>query len=679
MFGFWPSNFSKSLIVFGKIYILSLILFSINRIILFFRFAETGLFSSHSSDLWEVIKLGFRFDTKMIVVLLLPLLVVSILLLFVNSPRFQIFCKKFYYWYTIVILSIAVFLLFVDQQYYTYFQTHFNGMVFGFIQDDTIAVLKSMWHDHPVVRILFVVSLFIIAIHVTLKQILKKFAQDIQIAWYYNLGIAVVSIFLIFSGIRGSYSTFPLEKDDLNISDNPFVNYLASNAFFALHTTIEDRSRVLNNDMDNNKLLSVNGYENINAVLLDYYGNTKVVTGNIQTDLFSKTDTNSFIKTNPPNVVFFQMESMSNYYLNLHNTANFNLLGALEKHTKEDLFYRNFYSDENGTINCLENFVTCVPNHPFAQSPYKYFSSMTSIAKVYKDAGYETIFITSGKSGWRNLDEFIPRNYFDKIYSKSTILNEITGSTECEWGAFDEYLFDYIYRLLQNTSKPIFVFALTTTNHTPFERPAHYKTLPLVMTDSIKGLVDMNHDRAEENFKNYQYVNDALGLFMDSLKKAPFKDKTIIGASGDHNCWMHFQFSDAELKYKYGVPFYLYVPEAYKKGHTLNDKRFGSHKDIFPTLYHLSLSNASYFDVGNDLLADDSVYYYGTNEKNRIISKDGAINDLMEKPNYFTWKIQDEVLKSAQATPILSTLQKKAKAREILIQYYFNEVLKDIK
>jgi len=371
------------------------------------------------------------------------------------------------------------------------------------------------------------------------------------------------------------------------------------------------------------------------------------------------------------------MESMSNYYLNFHNKQHFNLLGALEKHTKEDLFFRNFFSDENGTINCLENFITCVPNHPFTQSPYKYFASVTSIAKVYKDAGYETIFITSGKSGWRNLDEFIPRNSFDKIYSKSTILNEITGSTECEWGAFDEYLFDYIYRLLDTSTRPIFVFALTTTNHTPFERPAHYKPLPLIMTDSIKGLIDMNHDRAEENFKNYQYVNDALGLFMDSVKHSPLKNRTIIGASGDHNCWMHFQFSDAELKYHYGVPFYLYIPDAYKKGHVINTKRFGSHKDIFPTLYHLSLSDASYFDMGNKLLADDSVYYFGCNDKNSAISKDGGIVNFMYKPTYFTWSVQDEVLQSAQSTAPLTTLQKKAKARQILIQYYFNEVLKN--
>jgi len=678
MFGFHPGYFSKSLLIFTRIYLVALSIFTINRIVLFFRFAAEDLYSNHWGTLLDVVALGFRFDTKMIIILLLPLLLVSIGLLFCIAPGFKAFCRGFYYWYSIIVLSFSTLLLFVDQQYYTYFQAHFNGMVFGIIQDDTLAVMASMWSDHPVLRILFVVACYIFCIHLILTGILKNFIQPLAARWYYQLSIPLVFIFLIFSGIRGTYSTFPLEKDDLNISDDPFINYLASNAYFALHTAIEDRSRSLGNEMDNGKLLSANGYNSIDQVLLDYYGNTKKISGNIHSDLFCKTDSNAFLKAQPPHVVFFQMESMSNYYLNFHNKKTFDLLGALEKHTKKDLFYRNFLSDENGTINCLETFITCVPQHPFAQSPYKYFSSITSIAKVYKDAGYQTIFITSGKSGWRNLDEFIPRNYFDKIYSKSTILSEITGSSECEWGAFDEYMFDYVYRLLEKSTKPVFIFALTTTNHTPFERPKHYRPLPLVMTDSIKSLVDMNHDRAEENFLNYQYVNDALGLFMDSIKKSPFKDKTIIGASGDHNCWMNFQFSDAELKYKHGVPFYLYAPEKYIEGRNTDVNRFGSHKDIFPTLYNLSLSEAMYFDMGNNLLGSDSTYYFGCNEKNCAISKDGAVVHMMDNPTYFNWSVQNESLQSSEPTAVLTAMQKKAKAREILLQYYFNEVLKKV-
>lgn len=654
-----------------------LLIFTINRFILFFRFSNDDFLKDNGDVFSEILLLGFRFDTKMIFIILCPLLLISIILFLYKSENFILLLKKIYFGYLVFIASLVSFLLLVDQQYYTYFQSHFNVLIFGFIEDDTLAVMRSMWTDHPVIKILVVFGLIAYLLYLAFKKIIKKFEFPVLSTWYNYLLIVVVFIFLFVSGIRGSYSTFPLEKDDLNISDNPFVNYLASNAVFSLITAFEERARTMGNDLDNNKLLANNQYGSIQEALHDYYGTSKELTNNVQTDMFRHTDTSKFLAENPPNVVFYQMESMSNYYLNFHDKKTFNLLGELEKHTKSDLFYRNFWSDENGTINTLECLTIGVPNHPFSQSRHKYFSSVTSVAKTYKDAGYRTVFITSGKSGWRNLDEFIPKNFFDEIYSKSTILEEIKGSTECEWGAYDGYMFQYVQKLLEKTDKPTFVFALTTTNHTPFERPADYQSLPLELTDSITKQIDMNHDRALENFKNYQYVNDELGKFMTTLKQSKLKDNTIISASGDHNCWMLFQFSDEELKYNYGVPLYLYAPDKYLQSKKVDLKRFGSHKDIFPTLFNLSLSNGRYFDIGDDLLTKDSLTFFSVNSKDRAISSDGAVMNFMNNNGrYFKWKEQDEVLSSANENEQLLPLKKKAKAREVLLQYYFNEVLK---
>lgn len=669
--------FVRGITLFVYTYLLSLLIFTINRLILIFRFSNDSFFKDNGDVVSEILFLGFRFDTKMIFILLCPLLLISLILFIYKNEKTTFLFKKIYFGYSIFIVSLVSFLLLVDQQYYTYFQAHFNILIFGFIEDDTLAVMRSMWTDHPVIRILLAFALIVFLLYSAFRKITKKFEIPVITTWYNYLIIVIVFIFLFVSGIRGSYSTFPLEKDDLNLSDNPFVNYLASNAIFSIITAFEDRSRTMGNDLDNGKLLSNNQYNNIQEALQDYYGTRKKLTNDVNVDLFKNTDTSTFLAQNSPHVVFYQMESMSNYYLNFHDKNTFNLLGELEKHTETDLFYRNFWSDENGTINTLECLVTGVPNHPFSQSKHKYFSSVTSIAKTYKDAGYRTVFITSGKSGWRNLDEFIPRNFFDEIYSKSSILAEIKGSTECEWGAYDGYMFEYVQKLLEKTTKPTFVFSLTTTNHTPFERPADYKPLPLELTDSISKQIDMNHDRAVENFKNYQYVNHELGKFMTTLKQSKLKDNTIVGASGDHNCWMLFQFSDEQLKYNYGVPFYVYAPDRYLKNKVVDVKRFGSHKDIFPTIFNLSLSNARYFDIGDDLLTKDSLTFFGVNSKNRAISSDGAVMNFMNNnPRYFKWKKQDESLTSGKEEQELLILKKKAKAREVLLQYYFNEALK---
>lgn len=53
-----------------------------------------------------------------------------------------------------------------------------------------------------------------------------------------------------------------------------------------------------------------------------------------------------------------------------------------------------------------------------------------------------------------------------------------------------------------------------------------------------------------------------------------------------------------------GTIFYLYVLQAYQTHLTYNPARIGSHKDIFPTLYALSLSNTAHKSLsGRNILA----------------------------------------------------------------------------
>ncbi|MFN8417619.1 MAG: sulfatase-like hydrolase/transferase [Cytophagaceae bacterium] len=641
-----------------------------------FRFAPETTLVNRKAKLVEAFIMGFRFDTKVLLVLLIPILAIS-LFAWINKSWMQSVYRKFVFWYSFIILSIVSFLLLVDQQYYLYFQSHFNVLIFALIQDDTKAIIVSMWEDHPFLRILIIALLYGFLLYKILKVLLKYELRDVNIKWPFQILGVVLFGFLLFSGIRGTYSTFPLEKDDLTISDDVFVNYLASNAIFSIQTAVEDKNKTFANT-DNNQMLQEYGYQSIEEVLKDYYGDEFHSAKNFMDDVFSKTPIDSLLNAKPPHVVFAMMESMSNYYLDFHHKDSFNLLGSLEPHFKSDYLFRNFVSGENGTIVTLENIMINMPEHSIAQSPYKYTSFLTSVAKPYKDAGYSTIFITSGKQTWRNLDEFVPRNYFDTVYSKSTVLSTISGSTECEWGVYDEYMFDFVNILLQKATKPTLVFVLTTTNHTPFERPANYKPYPLVWNKEIDSKIHFNHDRAKQNFLNYQYANDALGQFMNKIKSSSLKDKTIVAASGDHNNWMLFQYDDTQLHMQYGVPLYMYVPEYYQRNTIKDEQRFGSHKDIFTTLIPLSLSNANYLNIGNNLLSMDTTQcFFGVNEKNVVISKYGVIKNVMNTtPEYFTWNnSQLSRMNDTSNNNELKKIATKARAREILLKYCFNQIV----
>lgn len=56
--------------------------------------------------------------------------------------------------------------------------------------------------------------------------------------------------------------------------------------------------------------------------------------------------------------------------------------------------------------------------------------------------------------------------------------------------------------------------------------------------------------------------------------------------------------SNFERAFAYSVPFYLYLPQNLRDELYYDKNRVGSHKDIFPTLYALSLSGVKYLSLG---------------------------------------------------------------------------------
>lgn len=672
---FYSNRLNAFLGKFLGYYLLALVIFTANRLALLFRFKPAGLFEDYKADIPKVFLTGFRFDTQIILYAGLPLLLAALILAAFKNGN-KIF-NRFFVIYGSVITALMAALLLFDQGYYSFFKSHYDTIVFGIIQDDTNAVLHSIWTDHPVIRVLLVLTCVVFVIVLVSKKIARRRTGLLQGApLWLQLVIPFIFMGLVFVGLRGSLSTFPLGNDDTTVSGSMFLNFLTPNAIFCLNEAAIDKEKTFH-DFNNEKLVQQFGYTDEKQAYLSYFG--KQVSGD-SLSLFATTPSDSFLERHPPNVVFVQMESFSNYYLDFNDEQKFDLLGRLALHFKQDLLFRNFVSGENGTIPTLENLMVNIPYHPVAQTAYKKVSFPTSVAFPYKHAGYETIFVTGGKLGWRNLGSFVPQQGFDKVYGQAAIAHALQYTESNIWGVYDEYLFRFVQKLLEeNDGKPKFIFVMTTSNHSPYSRPEHYQAYPLTITDSIRQLT-ANNPQTLNNFLNYQYSADCLGGFLDTLKASTLKDNTIIAATGDHNTLMLFQFDESLMQMKRGVPFYLYAPQAYLKGKITNTKRFGSHKDIFPTLFNLSLSGQRYFNMGNDLLsADSSILFFGENEHQMAIAQSGAVVDFPGRNvRYFKWENDDrsrlkEVGKSEAAGDTL--LLQKATSRTFLLRYYFNQFL----
>jgi phosphoglycerol transferase MdoB-like AlkP superfamily enzyme len=255
-------------------------------------------------------------------------------------------------------------------------------------------------------------------------------------------------------------------------------------------------------------------------------------------------------------------------------------------------------------------------------------------------------------TSWKNVSVFAINLGFDEVLNEAGAL--MPGSSRGTWGVYDEYLFDAIFDNLSKGNKSKFIFSITTTNHTPYSLPKGYKKLPLEIPTSLKDKI-FDIDDACKRFATYQYANEMLARLIDKIKKSKYADNTIIAVTGDHS-FSAYQI-DSLLR-KVGVPFYLYIPKSLRPK-DINTSVFGSHLDVMPTLYGLSLSNESYMSQGVDLFSSKA-------EDNAIVNQDFIMNkfgavewDIVnDKLLYFTWG-ENYILKSSTKTHKLEKLEKR--------------------
>jgi arylsulfatase A-like enzyme len=73
-----------------------------------------------------------------------------------------------------------------------------------------------------------------------------------------------------------------------------------------------------------------------------------------------------------------------------------------------------------------------------------------------------------------------------------------------------------------------------------------------------------------------------------------------LAITGDHNFWGVFNYTKEQYAAIDAVPLYIYVPDALKP-YRIDKKAYGSHLDIMPTLYALSLSQKPFYAMGSNL------------------------------------------------------------------------------
>lgn len=576
-------------------------------------------------EIFKAFFLGFRFDLSAICYLTLVFWLIS----FVIPKRWSLNVWKF-------VLTLWSFLLIVDIGYFSFYNDRINVLVFGFFEDDTWALIKTFWKNYPVVGILTATFVFGFFFHKVIQKCFPIQPQFPNRISFFN--VRLIIFILLFIGARGTFALFPLGDHDTVISSRPFLNTLSFGTAHAFSRAIKlKREQMSTGESAWNANLKLYGYLNQEDKAFEDFFQKKIPAGENRYDLMKFTSKLNLKTNSLPHVVLVVMESWG-YYGIQFQTPEFDLVGDMKKHFSEDLLNVHFLSSTGATTGSLSCLLAGVPQRPISafltENEYLSTKFSTSPAVTYKKMGYQTHFIYGGNPGWRDMNKFALAQGFDSVEGELDVEKKLTENNlptagRHDWGVYDEDVFKYIELVLKEAKTPQLMVVMTTTNHPPYELPKSAKDHHLDVNLFTEKNLLIDPALAKSRFTTFRYSSDALSDFLDVTKKDPsLNSKTIVAATADHTFWIK-NFTNAETFMRSAVPFYLYIPEDLKKQLSATQiqnfkEAFGSHQDIWPTLYELSLPQASYETFGRSLF-DDAAQSFALTNGQALYTKNRAI------------------------------------------------------
>lgn len=686
--------FNQTFLYLKRILILNaafLVIGTFWRLAFLLTFGDRNELAPLAKDIAHAFVLGARFDgTVLFYINAIPLLllllgaVLSFLRPLQNTlnfcfSRFAGFLIPYY----AVMLFIVMYVTAVDFGFYSFYQDRINVLIFGFIEDDTIALIKTMWRNYPIVWIFLGLGVFT---YLMWKGLKINFMQGREwLPWRvqkmpYALFVVLLFVVFVLNGIgaRGSLALFPLSEMDTGISKSIFVNHLSFNGVRALGRAIELKAQQTSR-WDSN--LAHYGYgSDYRQAFADFFSIPVEQVPEDPLELMKRTTPkNDWAARTRPHVLLLVMESMGSYWLN-YDQPEFSLVGDFKQHMLEDTYIKNFLSSTNATIGSLSCLMIGAPQRPISafltESAYLQVPFRSSPARVFKSAGYKARFLYGGNPGWREVNKFAVHQGFDSVEGENEMIEGLGGLKEKhDWGVYDEDVFDYVFKALESAREPQFMLTMTTTNHPPYQLPASYQPPALNPPEELKvRLTDPS--LAEKRFRTYRYSSDKLAQFLTRLKNSPLKDKVIVAVTGDHTFWI-VNFTEQELLQRGAVPFYLYLPAPIRK--KLNPEAFGSHPDIAPTLFNLALSEVPYYSLSRDLF--ESTGDFAINASNLIVDSTGGVLTAGKAADdvFLDWEGHHDKLIRGEPSEHKKQLSTRYKSLMGVLDYYFMREKKDPK
>lgn len=393
--------------------------------------------------------------------------------------------------YTYVALVLFALLVSADLILYAYWGFRIDTTPLFYLRTPKEAMASGSPTDVVVSTATFVA---VVAVGFFAFRFIQKRFFEVRGRNVFNLLPSLVLAFLVVFFIRGGLGVSTMNTGRVYFSNSVFLNHAAINPVWNF---IYSLSR---NDSFEGR------YCYFDKETAEGYFSEMVEPAQDSTTL-------SLLKTNRPNIVMVILESFASTACEalggepgvMPNMSALSSEGVLFTH-----FYANSFRTDRGVVSLLSGYPAQTTT-----SLMKYPNKSQNVAKFplsLKNAGYDLSFYYGGDDNFTNMRSYMVMAGFEKIVNEDDFSSDEMSE---KWGAYDHALFRRVTDdIRQQQQKPFFKLLLTLNSHEPFDVPMH---------------------RFENKYLNaICYTDSCLGVFVDSLKRSPMWDSTLVVLVADH-------------------------------------------------------------------------------------------------------------------------------------------------
>jgi phosphoglycerol transferase MdoB-like AlkP superfamily enzyme len=477
--------------------------------------------SFHGSDspvpfatLLKAFFIGFRFDLRLALLLVLPWLVLTRIPAL--DPDRSSWARRFWAGHLAFLACALVFFYSFDLGHYAYLETRLDVSTLRFLKNPIIS-FQMMWETYPIGWSALGLILFGVALDWFLRRaVTKTFERKVVLERRRRILVIAVTVVIYLAGIWGKASYYPLRWSDAFFTTHRFTSDLTLNPLlYFLDTVFTAEEEKFNEEKTREHYDAVAAYLGVDEPdreRLTFDRRIRPTALGLQ-----------------PNVVVVLMESFA-----AHTTGIFGNPLQPSPHfdaaAREGLLWRRFYTPRFGTARAVFAAFTGIPDTISRRTASRNPQIVNQYMIPNALEGYETFYFLGGSANWANIRGMLAHNIGGlRIHEEGSYPEAPRVDV---WGISDLHLFEEANKVLRGVGKPFFAFVHLSGNHRPYTIPDDNRGFEPRTVPEEELQENGFHSLAE--FNSFRFLDHSIGFFLKAAREEAYFENTLFVFLGDN-------------------------------------------------------------------------------------------------------------------------------------------------